>query len=60
MSDCLISSYSLSGGGGGGSSLPVDSFSLNFAKIEMSYIPYDDSGNPLQPVTAQCDFTQNQ
>jgi type VI secretion system secreted protein Hcp len=60
MSDLLVSGYSLSGGGGGGSSLPVDSLSLNFTKIEMTYIPYDDAGNPLEPVTAQCDFTQAQ
>jgi type VI secretion system secreted protein Hcp len=60
MSDLLVSGYSLSGGGGGGTSLPVDTLSLNFTKIEMSYIPYDESGNPLEPVTAQCDFAPAQ
>jgi type VI secretion system secreted protein Hcp len=60
LSDVLVSGYSLSGGGGGGTSLPVDTLSINFTKIEMTYIPYDDAGSPLQPVTAQCDFTQNQ
>ena len=56
LCDCLISSYSLSGGGG--NSLPVDSLSLNFTKIEMTYIPYDSAGNPGAPVTAVCDIRQ--
>ena len=56
MCDCVISSYALSGGGG--NSLPVDSLSLNFTKIEMTYIPYDSAGNPGAPVTAVCDIRQ--
>jgi len=59
MDDILISSYSFngSGGGAGGTTLPVDSLSLNFTKIEMTYIPYDAAGVPGQPVTAVCDLS---
>ena len=60
MSDLLISSYGFSGAGGtvaGGTTLPVDSLSLNFTKIEMTYIPYDAAGAPGQPVTAVCDLS---
>jgi type VI secretion system secreted protein Hcp len=54
LSNCMISSYSLGGGSG---QLPVDSFSLNFTKVTMTYIPYDAAGNPLPPVTASCDLS---
>lgn len=59
MSDLLVSGYSFSGTGGGavgGTTLPVDSLSLNFTKIEMTYIPYDAAGVPGSPVTAVCDL----
>lgn len=56
MSDVLVSSYNMNGGTSGGTSLPTDSLSLNFTKIEMTYIPYDASGAPGAPVTAVCDL----
>jgi type VI secretion system secreted protein Hcp len=43
LTECLISSYSLSSGG----DKPSESLSLNFTKIEYKYIPYDAAHKPL-------------
>ncbi len=43
FSDLLISSYQ-TGGHGSGDVIPMDSISLNFAKIKMEYSPQDAKG----------------
>ncbi len=42
LSDCLISSYQVSGNSGS-DSLPMESISISFAKIEFSYVGADSS-----------------
>lgn len=42
MSEVLVSSYSTSGGGG--DTIPIDTFTLNFAKVEFEYTPQDVKG----------------
>jgi type VI secretion system secreted protein Hcp len=52
LEDCLISSYSVSGGGGsagGGESLPTESISFNYTKIEWKYVKQDPTGVPTEP-----------
>jgi type VI secretion system secreted protein Hcp len=44
LNDILVSSYQTSGSSGS-DALPTDSFSLNFAKIEYSYIPQKPDGS---------------
>ena len=53
LTDLLVSSYQSSGAGG--SPLPVDSVSLNFAKIEYSYSPQDEKGKLGGPVAVGYD-----
>jgi type VI secretion system secreted protein Hcp len=43
LSDCLISSFQTGGSGGG--DVPIESVSLNFAKVEMQYKPQDAAGS---------------
>ncbi len=43
LSDCLISSYQTGGSGGG--DLPIESVSINFAKVEMQYKPQGSDGS---------------
>jgi type VI secretion system secreted protein Hcp len=43
LSQVLFSNYQVSGGGG--DSLPVESLTLNYAKIEFSYWGQDEKGN---------------
>jgi type VI secretion system secreted protein Hcp len=52
LSECLISSYSMSSGG----EKPVESLSLNFTKIEYKYIPYDSAHKALSPLTGGYDL----
>lgn len=56
LQDVLISSYRSSGEA---SSIPLDAFSLNFAKIEFSYIPQKADGTPDTPVVGSWDFRAN-
>jgi type VI secretion system secreted protein Hcp len=42
MEEVLVSSYSQSGGGG--DTMPLDSFTLNFAKVSEEYTPQDAKG----------------
>jgi type VI secretion system secreted protein Hcp len=57
LSDILVSGYNFApGGGGGGGLTPTDSISLNFTKIEMTYIVHDANGVPGEVVTASCDL----
>jgi type VI secretion system secreted protein Hcp len=51
LTECLISSYSISSGG----DKPMESLSLNFTKIEYRYIPQDEKGGVLAPVSAGWD-----
>lgn len=43
LSDCLVSSFQTGGSGGG--DVPIESVSLNFAKVEMQYKPQDAAGS---------------
>ena len=54
LEDILVSSYQ-SGGSSGSNTLPVDQFSLNFAKIEFAYSPQKDDGKLDAPVIFKYD-----
>jgi len=54
LTDVLISSYQ-SGGHSGDDSIPVDQFSLNFAKIEFVYKPQTDKGALGPDITMKYD-----
>ena len=54
MTDVLVSSYQ---SGGSDGSVPTDSFSLNFAKIEFTYYPMNKDGSLGAPVKAGWDVT---
>jgi type VI secretion system secreted protein Hcp len=43
LSDCLISSFQTGGSGGG--DVPIESVSINFAKVEMQYKPQGSDGS---------------
>jgi len=43
LSDCIVSSYQT--GGSGGEDLPIESLTLNFAKVEMQYKPQGSDGS---------------
>lgn len=58
FSDVLISSYQ-SGGSTGGTSLPMDTFSLNFAKIEYSYKEQKADGTLGPEVKTGFDLKKN-
>jgi type VI secretion system secreted protein Hcp len=55
LEDLLVSSYQ-SGGSEGSNALPVDQFSLNFAKIEFSYSPQKPDGKLDSPIIAKYDL----
>jgi type VI secretion system secreted protein Hcp len=57
LSDCLISSYQISGQSGG-DSLPMESISLNYAKIEFSYNPKNETGAG-RPASMGWDLAEN-
>ncbi len=58
FSDVLVSSYQ-SSGSSGGDSTPMDSFSLNFAKVEFEYKPQDAKGGLGGAVKAGYDLKAN-
>lgn len=58
LSDTLVSSYQ-SGGSEGSNALPVDQFSLNFAKIEFEYKAQKPDGSLGAPVKGGYDLKQN-
>lgn len=58
ISDALVSSYQ-SGGSEGSSALPVDQFSLNFAKVEFEYKSQKPDGTLGAPVKGGYDLKQN-
>lgn len=45
LSDCLVSSYSVTGGSTAGEDKPVESISFNFAKIEFEYTEQKADGS---------------
>lgn len=53
LTNSMISGYSASSGG----DRPSESISLNFTKIELRYIPFDDDHKAGTPVTAGYDLT---
>lgn len=57
LSDCLVSTYQQ--GGDHASDLPGDAFSLNFAKIEVSYKEQDPKGSTGAETRAGWDLKQN-
>jgi len=57
MTDVLVTSYQT--GGSSGDVVPVDSFSLNFEKIELEYTPYNrETGEAEGSVSFHYDVTQ--
>jgi type VI secretion system secreted protein Hcp len=54
----LVSSYQ-SGGSGAANSVPVDSFSINFSKIQYDYFPQDAKGKLASPIKAGWDLSKN-
>jgi type VI secretion system secreted protein Hcp len=62
LEDILVSSYqqgSPEGGDANQGTLPVDTFSLDFAKIELEYSPQKPDGSLDAPVKAGYDLKQN-
>jgi type VI secretion system secreted protein Hcp len=57
MSDVLVSSYQT--GGSAGSGIPIESISLNFAKIEYEYKPQKPDGSLDSAVKAGYDLKAN-
>ena len=59
LSDVLCSAYQ-SSGSTGGDALPMDSFSLNFAKIEFEYKPQKPDGTLDSPIKTGYDLKKNE
>src|SRR5713101_4485846 len=55
MNDVLVSSFQQSGNG----DFPTESISLNFAKVDFTFIPQDLTGKLLPAVSAGWDFRAN-
>jgi type VI secretion system secreted protein Hcp len=58
LTDAMISSYQI-GGSSGGDIVPTDQFSMNFAKIEFSFAPQDQTGKLGSPIKTGWDLTTN-
>jgi type VI secretion system secreted protein Hcp len=58
LTSVLVSSYQ-SGGSGHGDIVPVDQFSLNYAKVEVTYKQQTDKGSMGAPVVAGYDVSAN-
>jgi type VI secretion system secreted protein Hcp len=56
MTDVLVSSYQTGGSSG---QIPVDQFSMNFAKIEIEYRPTNPDGSLGEPIRAGWDLKEN-
>ena len=57
MEDVLVSSYQVGGTQSGNSPASVsDSFSLNFARMTVTFVPQRPDGRPGDPVTATFNF----
>jgi type VI secretion system secreted protein Hcp len=59
LTDCLISSQSISGQGSG-DPIPTESISFNFSKIDVTYIFQDEAGGAGGPVHGGWDLKKNQ
>jgi type VI secretion system secreted protein Hcp len=59
LSDCLVSSFQSSGHGGsaGGDTIPTDQISLNYHKIQWTYVRRDDAGQ-IETTEAEFDFSK--
>ena len=57
LSDLIVSSYS-SGGSSGGEDVPIDSFSLNFSKIQTAYKEQNKDGTAGGAINAGWDVKQ--
>jgi type VI secretion system secreted protein Hcp len=57
MTDVLVSSYQTGGSSG---QVPVDQFSLNYAKIEIEYRPINPDGSLGEPIKAGWDLKANE
>jgi type VI secretion system secreted protein Hcp len=56
LSDVLVSGYQT---GGSAAEVPLDSISLNFSKIEVSYTPQKPDGSPAPAIRAGWDVKAN-
>jgi type VI secretion system secreted protein Hcp len=52
LEDCLISSFQA--GGGGGDDRPMESLSLNFSKVQVTYLEQKPDGSLGEPITGSC------
>jgi type VI secretion system secreted protein Hcp len=59
LSDCLVSSFQTGGNASSDSVVPMDQFSLNFAKIEHEYKPQKADGTLDGPIKHGWDLKQN-
>jgi type VI secretion system secreted protein Hcp len=57
LKDVHVTSYQT---GGSGSDLPMDSFSLNYSRIEFEYYPQNPDGTLESPVKAGWDLKKNE
>jgi type VI secretion system secreted protein Hcp len=57
MEDLIVSSYQA--GGSHGEVMPVDSISLNFSKIEFTYVPQKKDGSGDTKVVKNYDLKKN-
>ena len=59
LEDVMISSFQTGGNSGGNSSIPVDSFSLNYTKIKYEYMPQKADGSLEGAIMAMYDRALN-
>ncbi len=51
LKNVLVTSYQVGGSGSASESRPMESFSLNFEEIKVTYVPaFDGNGRPVDPV----------
>lgn len=56
LTDCMISGFSMSSGG----DEPTESISLNFTKLEVSYVPFDATNKNKSPEKISFDLQKGQ
>jgi type VI secretion system secreted protein Hcp len=56
LENCLISSFSCSAHGGEGNTIPMESLSINFTKIEYKMLPSDPKNKTAAPMMATYDI----
>ena len=59
LSDCIVSSYSVAGGSTAGGDKPMESISLNFAKIEFEYTEQKADGSAGATTRMGWDLAKN-